>query len=82
MTTGRFETITLDYDDPRLPANVRVFKPVVWRDETLYCVISGPNAQQGIFGCGESIEAALQDWNRRLEKKHSFTSAPLQVRNF
>lgn len=58
---GRME---IDYEDPALPQSVRTLKPILYREDAeSYCCILGPDPEQGIFGCGPTLEAALKSWD-------------------
>lgn len=57
--------VQLDYADPELPVSVRTFKPLVFQDGDSYCAVFGPD-RNGVFGRGETPQAALLDWNRKL----------------
>jgi hypothetical protein len=58
--------IYLNYNDPFLPETVRIFRPVVFKEGDSYCVLLGPDPQEGIFGCGNSAEKAVIDWEHHL----------------
>ena len=60
--------INLNYDDPNLPGAVRQFKPVLFRDGDSYCVLLGPDPQEGVFGCGDSADLAINDWERHFNE--------------
>jgi hypothetical protein len=45
----------------------KALHPVVFREGNDFCVILGPNTQDGVFGCGDILKAALEDWNERLQ---------------
>jgi hypothetical protein len=44
-------------------------KPVVFKDGDSYCCILGPDPQQGIFGCGDTPEEALSEWEAALQAR-------------
>lgn len=54
--------IALNYEDPDLPGSVSQFKPILFKEGDSYCVLLGPDPQEGVFGCGDSPEAAMKDW--------------------
>lgn len=58
----------IDFDDLELPLNARVLRPLVYKDEGSFCVVLGPNPQDGVFGCGNSIKEALMDWDVHLKQ--------------
>ena len=54
--------VSVDYQNLSLPASVQHLKPSIFREGNAYCVILGPDPQSGIFGCGDTLEEALNDW--------------------
>jgi hypothetical protein len=58
--------ITVDFQNENLPTSVQQLKPEVFREEDAFCVILGPDPFAGIFGCGETLEEALRDWDNNL----------------
>ncbi|KQM77883.1 hypothetical protein ASE74_15905 [Pedobacter sp. Leaf216] len=42
--------------------------PSVFRNGGSVCVLYGTDPQHGIFGCGNSVEEALDDWDTNLRK--------------
>lgn len=59
--------ISIDYEDPKLPGTVAIFKPLLWKERESFCCIVGPNPQTGVFGCGETAQEALIDWDKHLQ---------------
>jgi hypothetical protein len=58
--------ISMDYEHDELPESVKQFKPVLFKEGNAFCVVLGPDPQAGIFGCGDTKEQALQDWNNHF----------------
>jgi len=54
--------------DAKLNGIADKLKPAVFRQGDSYCVLYGPTPENGIFGCGISIEEALADWEGNLIK--------------
>lgn len=54
--------------DAKLKGIADKLKPAVFRQGDSYCVLYGPTPQNGIFGCGSSIDEALTDWEGNLIK--------------
>jgi hypothetical protein len=69
MKIGRKAKIDLNYDDPNLPAAVHQFKPVLFREGESFCMLLGPDPQEGIFGCGDSVDVAISDWDRHFNEE-------------
>nr|WP_315419652.1 hypothetical protein [uncultured Pedobacter sp.] len=40
--------------------------PTVFKDGDSYCCIFGSDPQSGVFGCGDTPEEALIDWDKNL----------------
>jgi hypothetical protein len=63
------DIVDLNFEDRSLPEAVRMFRPVVWHDEFSICVLLGSDPEFGVFGCGDTLEKALNDWSTNLEKE-------------
>lgn len=61
--------VHLDYGSGDLPAAVRQFKPVVYKEGDLFCCILGPDRKSGVFGCGVSLKEAIKDWDVNFHKR-------------
>jgi hypothetical protein len=59
--------LKIDMDSENIPASVKEFRPVVFKEGNAYCCILGPDPQTGVFGCGQSPAEAMQDWDRHLK---------------
>jgi hypothetical protein len=51
----------------------KALKPILFKEGNAFCCLLGPNAQDGVFGCGHTPKQALQDWEERL-KDHLATA--------
>lgn len=65
--TNPTEIVRVNYSDPAVPENARMLRPLVWQDEQSFCVLLGPDPKAGVFGCGETVNSALKDWDFRLK---------------
>jgi hypothetical protein len=63
------QLIPLDPEAPGLPEPVKQLQPVLYREGNTICCLLGPDKQSGISGHGETVEAALQDWMKSLNKR-------------
>lgn len=63
------QKISFDFSRFRLPQYVAEFKPLLYREGDQYCALFGPDIEAGIFGCGNTPEDALIDWNDHLREK-------------
>jgi hypothetical protein len=73
---------TIDYYDVSLPLTVRVLKPLLYRDGDSFCVVLGPNPQEGVYGCGKTVNEALNDWNIHLSERINTPAANDEVANY
>lgn len=67
--------VAIDFDDRSLTEAVRTLQPLVFKDGKTYCCVLGPNRLTGIFGCGPSIEAALEEWEASMRKRIIYPQA-------
>jgi len=61
--------IIIDYSDKDLPASVKIFQPVVFKDGYLFCVVLGPDAERGVSGYGNTLQEAIVSWNKSLQQR-------------
>lgn len=61
--------IPIDYDSNELSDFVKELRPVVFMEGDSFCCLLGPNQQEGIFGCGDSSDEAIEDWEKTLNKR-------------
>lgn len=66
MLIAKEAIVDINYGDTQLPSFVQQFKPTVFREGNAFCVLLGPDPQAGIFGCGDTLESALKDWDNHL----------------
>jgi hypothetical protein len=59
--------VDVDYDTVDLPDSAKILEPVVFKEGDSYCCLLGPDPQTGIFGCGDTAELAVEDWNKNLQ---------------
>lgn len=65
----RLEPIEVDFDQEWVPKNAKKLKPEVYKDGDSYHCLFGPDPEVGIHGCGDTLENALLDWEKDLEKR-------------
>jgi hypothetical protein len=58
--------VQINYEDSDIPETVRELRPAVYRDGDSFCVLLGPDPQAGIFGCGDTTDQALRDWDQHF----------------
>jgi hypothetical protein len=69
MKPDGLEVVSLDYTDDTIPESVQRTHPLVYMDGSAYCCILGPDPQTGIFGCGPSVNDALQDFDHHFQDR-------------
>jgi hypothetical protein len=82
MKADGLDTVVVDFDDESFPENVRVLRPLVWHDATSYCVLLGPDPHNGVFGSGETVAAALEDWNWKVQERMLRPEADDEIAQF
>ncbi|MBW8683495.1 hypothetical protein [Chitinophaga rhizophila] len=66
MNMAGLELVPMDYENEPLPKEVKELRPAVYLDGDAYCVILGPDPQEGVFGCSCTKEGAIEDWRNHL----------------
>lgn len=61
---GQIEVDYSQYDEA-----VQKLKPKVYQQGDVFCCLSGPDQETGIFGSGDTIDAAIQSWKSALEER-------------
>jgi hypothetical protein len=68
-TYEQLEPVEFNFEQSWVPDKARKLKPAVYKNGDQYCCIFGPDPEVGIYGCGNSPEEAIIDWERDLEKR-------------
>jgi hypothetical protein len=63
--------VHVNYESSDLPATVRQFKPVIFKEDEAFCCILGPDRDKGIYGCGRSVKEAIHNWDASFHKRLS-----------
>jgi hypothetical protein len=61
--------VFIDYESPGLAKSVQDLRPALYKEGNLFCCVLGPSPQEGIFGCGESVDTALAAWDKQLKNR-------------
>lgn len=61
---GQIEVDYSQYDEA-----VEKLKPKVYQQGDGFCCLSGQDQETGIFGRGDTIDAAIQSWKSALEER-------------
>ena len=61
--------ISVDFNDPGLPKAVKTLRPLVYQEGEDFCVVLGPDPQEGVFGCGHTVDEALKDWDAHVKDR-------------
>lgn len=68
MTMPRDAVIDYNYEAEGVAEPVKEFRPLIFKDGNAYCALLGPDAQAGVFGCGASVDEALDNWTQRFKE--------------
>jgi hypothetical protein len=82
MTVPEEVTVKINPDDKSLPEAVRTLQPLVFKDRDAFCCVLGPNTEEGVFGCGDSAKAALEDWEANMRKRIIYHKKDDEVAGF
>jgi hypothetical protein len=82
MKIAEDKIVPLDFDSEELPFQIRELRPVVFREETSYWCLLGPDPHQGIFGNGETVLDALADWLETLKERLKTGDENDQIANY
>lgn len=70
MTTDSINPNTkIEIDYNKYDQTVQKLKPTMYLVGSTFCCLSGPDRETGIFGSGNTLEEAIQDWRRALEER-------------
>ena len=69
MNTDPNTNQQLDIDYSAYDEEVQKLKPRVYADGEVFCCLSGPDAETGIFGTGASPDAAIKSWRENLQER-------------
>jgi len=68
MNVKEEKKIFIDLNDADIPNSVRVFRPLLFKEENKFYCVLGPNLQEGVVGSGITIMEALLDWDKNVKK--------------
>ena len=74
--------VAVDYNDPQLPKSVKALRPLVYQEGEDFCVVLGPDPQEGVYGCGHTVEEALNDWDVQLKDRVQYHKEEDEVARF
>jgi hypothetical protein len=57
-----------DYSSPNVPESIKLLKPVIRKDGDAFCILYGPAPEEGIFGCGDTPEEAMKDFDEDYKR--------------
>jgi hypothetical protein len=69
MKTNPNTNFTIDIDYSTYDEEVQKLKPRVYREGNIFCCLSGPDPETGIFGTGESPDSAIISWRKNLQER-------------
>lgn len=76
------ERLQIDYDRPGIPISASILRPVIYIQGGKFHCFLGPNPENGIVGCGETPEKALQEWDENLTRRLELPGADDELKNF
>ncbi|WP_217700122.1 hypothetical protein [Sphingobacterium sp. CZ-UAM] len=82
MKIAAEKIVPIDFDSEELPYEIRELRPVVFKEETSYWCLLGPDVETGILGNGETVSDAFEDWLKMLRKRLKSTDDRDEVANF
>lgn len=68
MKVESLEKVEIDTIWSNLPKSYHKLRPAIYRDDNIFCCLLGPDNQEGIFGCGDTAEEAIRDWDYHLNE--------------
>lgn len=74
--------VNIDFTAPDLPASARRLEPLVWKEGDSYCCVLGPDPEEGVFGCGDTPQEALADWDEHLAEHLATTTDENEVTRY
>lgn len=60
---------SIDIDYSKYDEETQKLKPRVYQEGTIFCCLSGPDSETGIFGTGASPDAAVKSWRTNLQQR-------------
>jgi len=73
------DIIPINYNDPFIPDALQRFNPTLYKQGNSFCCILGPAPDTGIFGCGETPDAAISAWNTKFLEQLAHPTADSEV---
>ena len=61
--------VHLNYDREDLPQSVKEFRPILFQEGDAFCCLLGPDPRIGVFGCGQTKEEAIKDWDADFRQR-------------
>lgn len=57
-----------DYQSASTPSSVKTWRPLIYQEGTIYRCQHTDYPLPGIFGCGETPQLAMEDWDRDFKR--------------
>ena len=74
--------IELDLTSKKFSREVITLLPEVFKEGNSFCCLLGPDPQEGIFGCGDTPDEAISDWENSLRKRIEHPSEKDEVAQY
>jgi hypothetical protein len=69
MTTDPYDNPSIEIDYSVYDEEVQKLKPRVYQEGDIFCCLSGPDSETGVFGTGASPDAAIKSWRESLQQR-------------
>ncbi|SMC87650.1 hypothetical protein [Pedobacter africanus] len=67
------QAIAIDFEQEWVPEKAKKLKPLIYKNSDpegdAYCCLFGPDPEVGIYGCGNTPENAVLDWDKDLQDR-------------
>jgi hypothetical protein len=68
MKLEGLEKVEIDTIWSKLPNSYHDLKPAIYKNGKDYFCLLGPHPVEGIFGCGDTAEEAIWEWDHHLNE--------------
>jgi len=73
----KLDIVEFDYDAPGVPESIKILRPLMYKDREEdhgtpcegFCVLTGISPAEGIVGCGNCLEDAIEEWRKELRER-------------
>jgi len=69
MSTDPHNNSAIEIDYSAYDQQVQKLRPRLYRQGDIFCCLSGPDPETGIFGTGTSPDSAVRSWRASLQER-------------